>query len=174
MSNLLSDIIEHAHRRGLSQKDLAMRAGIAEGSLSRAKRKGSLSSNTLEELAKEAGVRLMAISLDECPVEGDHNGTRNNSRSLSGKKSDQSSFQDKHRLLAWSNPSASVDVLLRKALVRPDYAILLDAATELGLDRLESQWRLLQNEGSSETTRAAPVTSRMLRHIRRGYEQVKA
>ncbi len=174
MTNLLSEIIEHANRHGVSQKQLATRAGIAEGSLSRAKRKGSLSSNTLEQLAKEAGVKLVAIPLDGRVIETNQRATKGDLNALDNRSSGEASFKDKHRLLAWSNPSAPVDVLLRKALVRPDFAVLLDAATELGVERLEEQWSLLQKESSPETIRTAPVTNRMLRHIRRGYEQITA
>jgi transcriptional regulator with XRE-family HTH domain len=174
MSNLLNQIIEHANQHGVSQKDLAVRTGIAEGSLSRAKRKGSLNSNTLELLAKEAGVELVVTPLKGHPTEMNRRSPVEEVSPLAGERSGQTPFKDKHRLLAWSNPAAPVDVLIRKALVRPDFGVLLDAATELGLERVEEQWVLLQNEASKETTRTAPVTNRMLRHIRRGYDQTTA
>ncbi len=174
MSNLLGEIIEHANRQGISQKELAVRAGIAEGSLSRAKRKGSLSSTTLEHLATEAGVKLVAIPLDGRIKATNQKGIKADLNEPSNKSSSRMPFKDKHRLLAWANPAAPVDILLRRALVRPDFAVLLDAATELGVERLEEQWRLLQKEASTETLRTAPVTNRMLRHIRHGYEQTTA
>ena len=81
-------------------------------------------------------------------------------------------FREKYGVaLAWSNSQASNDVLIRRALVAPRFQVLLDAALEFGIDKLSAEWALLREEGSSETLRAAPVTERILRHIREGYKQ---
>jgi hypothetical protein len=80
-------------------------------------------------------------------------------------------FREKYRTLVHSNPDAAPEVFVRQALIRPDFTILLDAADEFGLEFLLQQWEVLQNEGSGETVRAAPITNRMLRHIVSGFKK---
>lgn len=60
-TDLISQIIEAAKARGLSQGELAARVGIRPETLSRAKKHPNLSLATFEELARVAGLRLQLI-----------------------------------------------------------------------------------------------------------------
>ena len=83
-----------------------------------------------------------------------------------------SSFRDKYAMqLAWSNKHASDDVLIRCALIKPGFRLLLDAAIEYGLDRLEIIWSQLKSEGGEEVSRAKPITERLLKHLKYGYQK---
>ena len=170
MSKLITAIVNSAALQGISQKALAMRAGIAEASLSRMKRKPSVSSSALERLASSAGLRLALLPATPAT-------TRPAIAPLADALPAHTAaqrFAEKHRQLAWSNPEAAPDVLLRQALTRPDFSVLLDAATAFGLDAVEQQWQALQAEASPEALRAQLGTTRMLRNIRHGYEQASA
>ena len=82
-------------------------------------------------------------------------------------------FTQKYRQLVWSNPDAPAEVFVRQALLKPDFQVLLDAATEFGLGFVDTQWALLMAEGSKEALRAKPHAERTLRNIRYGYEQAR-
>ena len=74
-------------------------------------------------------------------------------------------FVKKYKMLVWSNPQAPVEVFIRRALLRPDFSILMDAAQEFGISKLMHEWQILRDESSLEACRAAPVTQRMLAHM---------
>jgi transcriptional regulator with XRE-family HTH domain len=154
---LIEGIIAAAQAKGLSQKALAARSGVPEETLSRMKKRGSGNLALVARLASAAGTRL-ALS-----------GT-----SLRPRKEPRS-FRDKYAVaLAWSNPDASTDVLIRSALLKPGFQLLLDAALEFGIDRLMAQWALLKAEGSPDAVKSAPVTERLLKHLHDGSRQAAA
>jgi len=57
-SQLLTQIIDIARRKGLKQKDLAERAGISAETLSRAKKAGDMHLSSLQRLAGIVGLKL--------------------------------------------------------------------------------------------------------------------
>lgn len=58
-------------------------------------------------------------------------------------------WRDRYRVrLAWSNPNASDDVLLRKALASGSWTIILSAARLFGADRIENTYQECLSEGS--------------------------
>lgn len=59
-------------------------------------------------------------------------------------------FVQKYKILFWSNPQAPVEVFIRRALLRPDFSILMDAAQEFGVPKLMQEWQILQDESSLE------------------------
>ena len=63
---------------------------------------------------------------------------------------------------------------IRAALLRPRFQQLLEIALEFGLERVRQEWRVLENDGSSETGRARPVTERVLLHIEEGFSRAAA
>jgi len=83
-------------------------------------------------------------------------------------------FQRRHRELVWSNDTAAPVVWLRAALLRPRFHTLLDAALTWGPDSVAKEWSSLKSEGSEETTRARPITERILRHIEEGRRRAAA
>lgn len=159
MSSLIAQILEIASQRGLRQKDVAAAANLHTETLSRAKKRGSASLDLVEAIAAAAGVRLsIAPSL---PLPRDC-------------QPPSSSFADRNRWLAWSNPDAPVDLLLRRALVSGDFSVVLEASAELGLDRVTKEWIALQADADPTVKKIAPVTERILRNIRAGFEQASA
>ena len=81
--------------------------------------------------------------------------------------------------LVWSNPNADDDVLITRALLRPNFHLLLDIAERFGLARLTGLWERLK-EGAGrmreiggendmtyrEMVRAAPIVERCLQTMR--------
>lgn len=154
---LISQIIRIAHDRGVNQKTLALRAGVPEETLSRAKKRGSARLGVVEALARAAGVKVGVVSGTATP--------------LAPTQLTDKSFRSQHHWLAWSNPNASNDILLRRALVNPEFRTLLAAALEFGVDMVVREWQSLKAEGEAEVLRAMPVTERILRNICNGYQQ---
>lgn len=161
MQTLISTIIDQAAAKGISQKALAASAGVPPETLSRMKRKPSVRSQALERLAKGAGLRLTLVDAGAA-------GARASSQSAPVAPLP---FKQKYRQLVWSNPDAPAEVFVRQALLKPDFSVLLDAATEFGLAFVDEQWAVLVAEGSKEAVRALAVTGRTLRNIRYGFEQ---
>lgn len=153
---LIARIVETARTKGLTQKALAARSGITEETISRMKKRGSGNFGLVAKLARAAGTRLELVG-SSVPL-------RRIQR--------HGSFRDKYAVaLAWSNKDAPVDVLIRRALVKPGFQMLLDAAVEFGVVKLSTEWEHLKAEGSSEVTKIRATTERMLRHIHDGYRQ---
>ena len=157
MDTLIDQIISAAHVRGLNQTALAARAGVPKETLSRAKKRGSAGLDIVRALARAAGVDLGIVPA-----------------APSSRSAPAATFRERHRLLAWSNPGASPAVLLRRALVAPEFGTLLDAALEFGVDEVIREWERLKSSGDPEAKRAAPITDRILRNIRHGYQQAAA
>lgn len=155
-NNLISQILAAAQAAGLSQKTLAERAGVKEETISRIKKRGTGNFGLIAQLAQVAGSPLTLVA----PV-----GQR-----LA--KAQRTSFRDKYAVqLAWSNKHVSDDVLIRRALIKPGFHLLLDAVIEFGIDRVATAWAQLKSERNDEVLRAEPITERLLKHIRHGYQQ---
>ena len=154
-NTLISQILAAAQAAGLSQKVLADRSGIQEETISRIKKRGSGNFGLIVKLAQAAGAPLCLAS-----------------ESTPAPAIPAKTFRDKYGvMLAWSNKNASDNVLIRRALVKPGFRLLLDAAVEFGVDRLVGEWARLKTEATEEAAKAAPVTERILRHIENGYQQ---
>lgn len=76
--------------------------------------------------------------------------------------------------LVWSNSRASDIVMIRAALSRPRFEQLLKIAVEFGLEYLQTEWKVLDEENTSETQRARPVAERILQNIEQGFSNAKA
>ena len=156
--NLVAQIVETARTMGLNQKALAARGGISEETLCRMKKRGSGNVALVARLAEAAGVRLGLVGASSAVPRA---------RSASA-----GSFRDKYGGgLIWSNKNAPDDVLVRRALVRPGFQMLLDAAVEFGPDMLSAEWERLKAEGEPEVVKVRATTERILGHIRDGYRQ---
>lgn len=84
--------------------------------------------------------------------------------------SNKAEFWKKFPGLVWSNSKAPDAAYIRQALLRARFDVLLPAAAEFGVERLESEWNILRSEPDDETGRVTPRVERMLRNIRRGFE----
>ena len=166
MQTLINTIIAQAAARGISQKALAASAGVPAETLSRMKRRPPVRAGVLERLALvgvDAGVAATAAA--------DAGAADAGLARLAAQPLEPLPFTQKYRQLVWSNPDAPAEVFVRQALLKPDFTVLLDAATEFGLGFVDAQWALLIAEGSKEAARARLATERTLRNIRVGYEQ---
>lgn len=161
--SIIDDLIHAAKQRGVSQKELALRAGIPAESISRAKRSGVANLRTLKAMAEAVDVQIGIVASQARPSNAAAHGGRT-----------MPVFAQRHKSLVWSNANASIDTLLRAALVKPQFDQLLEAATEFGIDRLNALWRGLQKRPDAATLRAAPITNRILKHIQDGYQQAFA
>jgi hypothetical protein len=157
MNSLIDQIISSARASGVNQTTLAARAGIPKETLSRAKKRGSAGLDIVQALARAAGVNVGIVPATP-----------------PSRSAPAVAFRERHRLLAWSNPGASPTVLLRRALVAPEFSTLLDAALEFGVDAVIEEWESLKSSGDPEAKRAAPITDRILRNIRHGYQHAAA
>ncbi|NRO94637.1 hypothetical protein GWC77_01590 [Paraburkholderia sp. NMBU_R16] len=162
---LIAEIFRAAARKNLSQKVLASRAELSEEALSRIKKRGSARLSAVLKLARAAGVRVAIIpeashSTASPPISERHAAAGQPKR-----------FRDRHPELVWSNRGADDAVYIQRALLDPRFTTLLDAAREFGIGRLEREWEMLTASPNSEVRRAQPVTSRILRNIRCGFEQ---
>lgn len=63
-TNLIQEVIDAARAHGISQGELARRAGIRQETLSRAKKNPGISLKTFEQLAHIAGLRIQLIADD--------------------------------------------------------------------------------------------------------------
>ncbi len=170
MQSLIDTIISQAAAKGISQKALAARAGVPPETLSRMKRRPSVRASALERLALGAGLRLALVGVANADLARPAEQPRMPSPPVSPSVSPLP-FTQKYRQLVWSNPDAPTEVFVRQALLKPDFSVLLDAATEFGLDFVDAQWAVLIAEGSKEAVRAMRATERTLRNIRGGHEQ---
>ncbi len=160
MSSLIKQIIGIAHQHGLTQKALARSAGVPEETLSRAKRRDGASLGVVEALAQAAGARVCVVPLP--------------SQASGALLSDEAAFVARNRHLAWSNPDASSETLLRQALAKAEFLAILDASVAFGLERVEREWALLKASDAAPALRVAPVTDRILRNIHAGFQQAAA
>lgn len=163
--SLIADILREAARRNLSQKALAARAKLSEEALSRMKKRGSARLSAVLKLAHAAGVRIAIVP--EKPRSATKCATLERPAATELPKR----FRDRHPELVWSNRGADDAVYIQRALLDPRFTVLLDAAQEFGIARLEREWDELAASPSREVQRAQPTTSRILRNIRRGFEQ---
>lgn len=63
---------------------------------------------------------------------------------------------------------------IRAALLRPAFPMLLDIAATFGLERLDQEWAILCADSETDTRRVEQTVSRILKNLRRGYEQARA
>ncbi len=82
-------------------------------------------------------------------------------------------FWDQFPGLVWSNEHASDDIMIRAALSRPKFEQLVMIAAEYGLNRLQNEWNVLDQESTDETNKARPVVERILRNINQGFNHAK-
>ena len=96
------------------------------------------------------------------------------------KQSRDREFWQSHRgvSLVWSNPDASDDVMIRNALLKPSFHLLLDIAVHFGFEELVSIWQELTQEiehsgwpeERERLQRVRPTVERCVKHMREGME----
>lgn len=166
MSNeltLLTQVLDAARAAGLDQAKLAHAAGVAPETISRAKKRGTIDLRTLQPLARAAG---LALTLSGRPAPTP-------SSEVAVPK--RSSLADPSRGLAWSNPGMSHEALVRNALLKGSYHLVLEAVLEHGLPFVRQQWALMMADADvGMSARARADVSRKLLNIERGLSHAAA
>jgi hypothetical protein len=151
---LLVQALDHATAMGLDQRTLALRSGLSQETISRAKKRGTMDSSTLEKILGSVGLELALrprVDLQTRPA-----------------------LRDPVRGLAWSNPQVSDEVLINKALLGGGFTVILQAAVEFGLPRIQAQWRALLAGQEAPGVRTRELVNEILDNIEQGFEHAAA
>lgn len=134
----------------LTQAIAARKSGLSLSMLRRAESHGTIPLPQLLRLAQTIGyeIHLKEKSIASSPRRGDGN------------------LQARHPGLVWSNPKASKEIYLRKALLNPRFGQLLKLAEEFGIESLTREWSLLSDQAPDETGRVAAEVERILRNMK--------
>lgn len=154
-AELLEPILTAARQRGLDQSGLAKAAGLSPESISRAKRRPSMDLSTLASLAEAAG---MTIRVE--PKRSAVPTVPTRPRPLA----------DPSWGLAWSNPDGISDAaLIRAALHRGAFTVVLEACATYGVERVATEWRdLVTRPEAGLGTHLVAQVERILSNIRQG------
>lgn len=160
--SLLQQVIEAARAAQLDQARLAQAAGVAPETISRAKKRGTIDLSTLQALAQVAGLTLSLSGSVPAHVLPKASGRR-------------SSLADPSHGLAWSNAAISDEALVRNALKKGSFNLLLEAVLEHGLPFVQQQWALMRSDGDvGLSARALSDIGRKLDNIERGLSHAAA
>ncbi|MDB5818557.1 MAG: hypothetical protein JWQ11_2197 [Rhizobacter sp.] len=166
MSNdawLIDQVLASARAAGFDQASLARAAGVAPETISRAKRRGTIDLRTLVALAEVAGskVTLSNAPASQAPV------------AQAGRR--RSTLADPVHGLSWSNPDMSDEALVRNALAKGSFNLVLEATLEHGLDSVRKQWALMKADADiGLNARARAEVDRELVNIERGLRLAEA
>ena len=156
---LLQEILDAGKAAGMDQRTLAMRAGVAPETISRAKKHGNLELATLVSLASASGKTLCLSPTAPNEPEPDRR---------------RSSLADPAWGLAWSNSNASDEVLVRNALLKGSFLVVLEAVLEHGLDFVRAQWALMLRDEERPSRQVQANIARILSNIERGLAHAQA
>jgi transcriptional regulator with XRE-family HTH domain len=160
---LLSQVIEAARAAQLDQARLAHAAGVAPETISRAKKRGTIDLSTLQALAQAAGLTLTLSGSALAPAV------------LKEEPARRSSLAAPSRGLAWSNAAISDEALVRNALKKGSFNLVLEAVFEHGLHFVQRQWALMRSDVDvGLSARALADISRKLANIERGLSHAAA
>lgn len=153
--HLIDAVLAAARRQGLDQRQLAERAGLRPETVSRAKRRGTLDLASLQALAGVVGLELALQP-----------GQRYDAPPPSPPTVARSPLAAPQWGLAWSNPDAPPEALLRNALAHGRFDLLLQAVIGHGLDAVLQQW---QQVAPTLPARARKEVQRKLNNIEKGW-----
>ncbi len=160
---LLTQVLDAAREAGLDQSRLAHAAGVAPETISRAKKRGTIDLRTLQPLAHAVG---LALTLSGRPA---------SMSSPDVATAKRSSLADPSRGLAWSNAAMSHEALVRNALLKGSYDLVLESVLEHGLPFVRQQWALMMADADvGMSARARADVSRKLLNIERGLSHATA
>lgn len=156
---LLEPILQAARQQGLDQAGLAKAAGLSAESISRAKRRPSMDLSTLASLAEATGMEIR--------VEPRRN------RLTNASTRPRKGLADPAWGLAWSNPDGiSETALIRAALRRGNFTVVLEACAVHGIERVLAEWSEMTRPSAPEIGQALiSQVERVLRNIRKGQQR---
>lgn len=160
--SLYETVLHTAQAQGLDQLRLAQRAGLRAETVSRAKHRGTIDLGSLQALARAVGLEL---TLRPAP------GASRQPAPIERPAAQRSPLADPKWGLAWSNPDAPTEVLVRNALANGNFDLILQAVLGHGLDAVQTQWREV---APTLPTRARQEVQRKLRNIEKGLRDAEA
>lgn len=157
---LLNQILLAAQSRGMDQASLAKAAGLSRETISRAKKRGTIDLASIEALANVTGLSLSLSSASESSPAIEHPGATK-----------ASPLADPKWGLAWSNSAIASETLIRSALLKAGFAVLLEAVKAHGLEEVLRQWAVV-----GPTMKATPraEVERKLKNIEMGIKHAEA
>lgn len=159
VTDLLDQVLSRAQQAGLDQAQLARAAGLAPETISRAKKRGTMDLASVEALARVTGLRLGLA-----PAE-----TQSKARTTNAPT--RSPLADPKWGLAWSNPDLDDMTLIRNALAKGGFMLLLEAVKAHGLEAVLAQWGQVK-PGLKPSAQAE--VERQLRNIQEGVSHAQA
>jgi transcriptional regulator with XRE-family HTH domain len=171
-TEILMKALERAKKLGLDQRQLAARAGLSPETLSRAKKRGTMDSSSLERILGCVGFEL-ALTPSGHPHEAqgakdagaDHTGL------ISGIPT---ALRDPAWGLAWSNPDVQDEVLVRKALLTGGFTVILQSTLDFGLPNVMAQWEILRNSAEAPGPKTQELVCEILGNIEQGFSHAAA
>lgn len=152
--SLIDAVLQAAQAQGLDQRRLAERAGLRPETVSRAKRRGTLDLSSLQALAGVVGLELALQP-----------GQRYDASPPNPPPVARSPLAQPRWGLAWSNPDAPAEVLVRNALAHGRFELLLQAVLGHGMAAVRAQW---QQVAPTLPARARQEVQRKLDNIEKG------
>lgn len=160
--SLVDTVLHAAQAQGLDQIRLARRAGLRAETVSRAKHRGTIDLGSLQALAQAVGLELsLRPRPDTSPLPA--TGQRSTGQ--------RSPLADPKWGLAWSNPDAPAEALVRNALAHGNFDLLLQAVLGHGMDTVRTQWRQV---APTLPSRARQEVERKLRNIEQGLNDAES
>lgn len=171
--DLVGQVVQKAREHGLDQVRLAEAAGLTPETISRAKKRRNADLQTLQALAEVVGLQVglqpgggSAASAQSLPT---------SAVQMQVQVQERSPLHEAKWGLAWSNPGVSTEVLVRNALLKGGYMVLLEAALAHGTRVMHEQWGiLLRDADTAITARRRTEVDRQLRHIEQGLRDAQA
>lgn len=146
LSGIVDAVVAVARGQGLSQQDLARRAGVHVEDIAKNRSRKRLDQAQLASLAQAAGFDLRLLALPKAPLNG------------------PSTLSDPALQLAWSNRNAPAKTLVAKAIERRSFHLILKAVREHGLDAVASVLEEMRAAGELSSG-ACQDADRALRNI---------
>ncbi|QHE76911.1 helix-turn-helix domain-containing protein [Hydrogenophaga sp. PBL-H3] len=160
-AQLLDQVLASALQAGMDQAHLARAAGLAPETVSRAKKRGTMDLASIAALARVAGLQLGLA-----PV-----ATPRQAMVKQATQPTRSPLADPKWGLAWSNPDLDDMTLIRNALAKGGFMLLLEAVKAHGLEAVLAQWGQVK-PGLKPNAQAE--VERQLRNIQEGVSHAQA
>ncbi len=157
---LLGQVLEAAGARGFDQAQLANEAGLKPETISRAKKRVGMALSTLSRLASAVGLQVVLQPAGVPVTQPLPHASR------------PAALSSPQFGLAWSNPGAPEDALLRNALLQGRFDAILESAAQDGVAFVRKHMIGLRQEGALDDGRFVKL-DRMVNSIERGFSDAQ-
>ena len=154
---LLQQVLKAADARGMDQARLATEAGLKPETLSRAKKRVNMELSTIARLASVVGLQVVLQPSTVQATQAQQPLTKN-----------AAPLSKARFALAWSNPAAKEEVLLRNALLQGRFYAILEAAAQDGVPFVRMQIQRLRERGDVDEEQSTSL-ERIVISIERGF-----